>query len=268
MSTPPSSPLVSHDAIVALKNATADPTSPAARAAAPIALAFESTCKRHSSDGRDSTVDGVHSPTKKRPDTPLSAIDDAPMDIDIDSELMSDLRIDEQRPSSRSFPLISLSPNESTAVAAPDVQPPPVAAAPPVRKQTKKKKAAPAAKPLDTSNNSCFTFIREEVFDTKLFSRGKAEIYSHAEMEKFDSSFQKQLIFNFSERRATKKKLESVGHISRSQAFNLDENLDVFSGRCTSCRDLSTPAMSSTIIVTMPSCSQSQVFRTTLILSF
>jgi hypothetical protein len=124
-----------------------------------------------------------------------------------------------------------------------------------------------AGKPLDTSNHCCFTFIREEVFDTKLFSRGKAEINSHAEMEKFDSSFQKQLIFNFSERRATKKKLESVGSISPSQAFNLDENLDVFSGRCTF-RDLSTFAMSSTIIVTMPSCSQSQLFRTTLILSF
>jgi hypothetical protein len=92
-------------------------------------------------------------------------------------------------------------------------------------RQTKKKKAQPASKPIDTSNNRCFTFIQEDVFDTKTFSRGKTELYSKSEMEKYDRAFQKQLLFNFSERRATKKKQYSVGRASRSQAFNLDENL-------------------------------------------
>jgi hypothetical protein len=43
--------------------AAANPTTPATHnvVAAPVALAFESTFKRHSSDGRDATVDGVHS---------------------------------------------------------------------------------------------------------------------------------------------------------------------------------------------------------------
>jgi hypothetical protein len=94
MSSPPSSPLVSHDAIVALQNAATDPTTPAASnaAAIPVALAFEYTSKRHSSDDRDAAVDGVNSPIKKRPDTRLSprkrvavAADEA---IDMDIELI------------------------------------------------------------------------------------------------------------------------------------------------------------------------------------
>jgi hypothetical protein len=42
-----------HDAIADIQIAAADPTSPATHnvVAAPVALAFESTFKRHSSDG-------------------------------------------------------------------------------------------------------------------------------------------------------------------------------------------------------------------------
>jgi hypothetical protein len=58
-----------HDAIADIQIAAADPTTPVIHnvVAAPVALAFESTFKRHSSDGRDATVDvdvdvdGVHS---------------------------------------------------------------------------------------------------------------------------------------------------------------------------------------------------------------
>jgi hypothetical protein len=52
-----------HDAIADIQTAAADPTTPATHnvVAAPVALTFESTFKRHSSDGRDATVDRVHS---------------------------------------------------------------------------------------------------------------------------------------------------------------------------------------------------------------
>jgi hypothetical protein len=168
--------------------------------------------------------------------------------MDVESDLLRDLQIDEQDPMphsnpSRSIPRVSLSPIDAIVNTTSTPSPPDDSAPPPPKetkkKKKKKKKATPAAKPLDTSNNRCFTFIREEVFESKLFSKGKADLYSRADMDKFDRSFQKQLLFNFSERRASKKKIDSVGRASRSQAFNLDENLDVFNGQCTNFQDLS-----------------------------
>lgn len=61
-------------------------------------------------------------------------------------------------------------------------------------------------------SNSFFTF-KEEVFDTKLFSRGKAKIYSRAGMDNFNQGFQKQLLFNFSECRGL---FNSVSHVQIS----------------------------------------------------
>jgi hypothetical protein len=52
--------------------------------------------------------------------------------------------------------------------------------------------------PLDTLSSRCFTFIRENVFHTNLFIMGKA-FYSKSDMDKFDESFQKQLLSNYSE---------------------------------------------------------------------
>ena len=52
--------------------------------------------------------------------------------------------------------------------------------------------------PLDALSSRCFTFIRENVFHTNLFITGKA-FYSKSDMDKFDESFQKQLLFNYSE---------------------------------------------------------------------
>jgi hypothetical protein len=160
--------------------------------------------------------------------------------MDIDSDCIRDLRIDDQAPNvSRSIPRVSLSPSDLPVDTLAAQSTTAVAPLPSTRRQTKKKKSQPASKPIDTSNNRCFTFIRDDVFDTKTFSRGRTELYSKSDMEKYDRAFQKQLLFDFSERRASKKKQHSIGRASRSQAFNLDENLDAFSGNCANFQDLS-----------------------------
>jgi hypothetical protein len=113
-------------ALVGIQIAAADPTTAAAPTAVadPVALACECTSKRHSSGGRDASVDGVDSSIKKRPDTRWSprnrvtiAADEA-VDMDMLSDLirMSELTNNVQhsvRIHRESSP-VSLSPNDST----------------------------------------------------------------------------------------------------------------------------------------------------------
>ena len=63
--------------------------------------------------------------------------------------------------------------------------------------------------------------------------------YSDAEMKKFDDSYQKQILFNFSERRGVEKKKAAEGRGSRSADLDLDHNTQAFNVETTDFRELS-----------------------------
>jgi hypothetical protein len=244
MSTPPPSPVLYRDAVAALHTSSDDPPTPSRQSAAAAVAArlFESTNKRHSSDDRDGTVSGANSPLKKRIDargSPQRRVINVAGDMDVDSVGFDDLQIDELQPTSGLKPRtriarISLSP----ATQLPEVE---ISPSQPAATSTKpKKKKTATVQRIDTSDSRVFPFIREDVFDTNRFVKTDETVYTSAEMKKYDGDFQKQLNFNFSQRRGVYKKHLNEGRASRSQTIDeLDLNSSAFSGESANFQELS-----------------------------
>jgi hypothetical protein len=70
------------------------------------------------------------------------------------------------------------------------------------------------SEPKLTLNPNFMCFLRPHTFDHELFRRGKEDIYSIAEMERFDSDYSRQLHFNFSATRITQKQTRLVLAVS------------------------------------------------------
>ena len=86
-----------------------------------------------------------------------------------------------------------------------------------------------------------FIFCRPDVFDDARFKAGHVLVYTQAEMDSFDTSFEQQLSYNFSERRATSKKQAAADNrASRSSVLmDLDHNVTAHSVSSNDFRDLS-----------------------------
>jgi hypothetical protein len=61
------------------------------------------------------------------------------------------------------------------------------------------------SEPKLTLDRNFMCFLRPHTFDHELFRRGKEDIYSITEIERFDSDYRRQLHFNFSATRITQK---------------------------------------------------------------
>jgi len=65
-------------------------------------------------------------------------------------------------------------------------------------------------------------FLRPHTFDHELFRRGKEDIYSIAEMERFDADYRRQLHFNFSATRTTQKQKQAFDATRSSRLRDVD----------------------------------------------
>ena len=80
------------------------------------------------------------------------------------------------------------------------------------------------SKPKLTLDRNFMCFLRPHTFDHKLFRRGKEDIYSIAQMERFDADYRRQLHFNFSATRTTQKQKQAFDatRSSHLRGVNLD----------------------------------------------
>ena len=65
-------------------------------------------------------------------------------------------------------------------------------------------------------------FLRPHTFEHKLFRRGKEDIYSVAEMERFDADYRRQLHFNFSATRTPQKQKQASDATRASRLRDVD----------------------------------------------
>jgi hypothetical protein len=80
------------------------------------------------------------------------------------------------------------------------------------------------SEPKLTLDHNFMCFLRPHTFDHELFHRGKEDIYSITEMERFDADYRRQLHFNFSATQTTQKQKQAL---DASRAIRLrDVNLD------------------------------------------
>ena len=120
----------------------------------------------------------------------------------------------------------------------PTTEMPPLSTVP----KPKTNKKPTQSKNVDIDGSHVFQFVREDIFNSKLFSN--EIVYTKADMSKFDNDFQKQLTFNFTQKRASKKKLMGEGCVSRSSAIeSLDENNCAFNGESTNFQERSRYAL-------------------------
>ena len=78
-------------------------------------------------------------------------------------------------------------------------------------------------------NSTFLSYVRVGTFDPDQFKRGHAEIYSNVDMTKFGNVFNKQLQFNFSQRKASAKRTDEADcRPSRSAIEDLDHNISSF----------------------------------------
>jgi hypothetical protein len=80
------------------------------------------------------------------------------------------------------------------------------------------------SEPKLTLDRNFMCFLRPHMFDHELFRRGKEDINSIAEMERFDADYRRQLHFNFSATRTTQKQKQALDatHASRLHDVDLD----------------------------------------------
>jgi hypothetical protein len=169
--------------------------------------------------------------------------------MDIDCAGYGELCVDEQQPTphpNTAIPSITPSP-PSQAIDTP--MPPAPASIQPTKKSSKattvkKKSVSFGSRPLDIESSRCFTFVRGDVFDSKRFSIKSllaSPQYTDEAMQQFDDSYQRQLYFNFAEKRAAQKKQSAAApRASRSTAVSsLDDNYAVYSSTTTDFKDLS-----------------------------
>ena len=74
-------------------------------------------------------------------------------------------------------------------------------------------------------DSSYFFYLRPLTFDAERFHRGYVQVYSMKDISQFDANYQKQLAFNFSATRATRKK--SAAMIDARASRLRDVDLDV-----------------------------------------
>ena len=74
-------------------------------------------------------------------------------------------------------------------------------------------------------DSSYFFYLRPLTFGAERFRRGHAQVYSMDDISRFDTNYQKQLLFNFSAARATRKKSAAMINARASRLQNID--LDV-----------------------------------------
>lgn len=88
---------------------------------------------------------------------------------------------------------------------------------------------------------SFFTYVQPDVFDAAQFKRGHPIVYDEAEMSQFDDMFfQRQLLFNFSERHASvKKKADKNVRISRNTEEDIIKDVAVHKVEASGFRELS-----------------------------
>lgn len=138
------------------------------------------------------------------------------MDIDVDEDEFGLFDVEatatNQRANRTAIPRVSFSPSELPAV---DL---PVPTKPSTKPNVNKKKARVAM--LNLTISRPFVFIRPNVFDSNQFGKDfeVGSVYSEEDMVGFEKHYQKQLNFNFSQKRFSKKKAESEGRASRSAA--------------------------------------------------
>jgi hypothetical protein len=83
------------------------------------------------------------------------------------------------------------------------------------------------SEPKLTLNRNFMCFLRPHTFDHELFRRGKEDIYSIAEMERFDADYRRQLHFNFSATRTTQKQKQAFDAPRASRLRDVDLVTDI-----------------------------------------
>ena len=73
-----------------------------------------------------------------------------------------------------------------------------------------------------TLDRNFICYLRPHTFDHELFRRGKEDIYSIEEMERFDADFRMQLHFNFSATRTTQKQRQAADATRASRLRDID----------------------------------------------
>ena len=212
--------------------------------------------QKRDSDGKaDSNLraaDGCSSPLKKKA-APLQSRtitqsqdnDDSPGGAAIHSTSQhDDISVIQPTPAAASVPAgVTPSPEAALAEALASV-----AVSPNTKKQRKQEEAErkkreqrriQRAKKVQL-NNDFFQYLRPSTFDKDLFGVGAADVYAEEEIAAFDTKYQQQLVFNFDQKRRSKKQATSGGRASRSQEqMDLDTNLAAFNMETTDRRELS-----------------------------
>ena len=90
-------------------------------------------------------------------------------------------------------------------------------------------------------SSSYFFYLRPLTFNAERFHQGHAQVYLMDDISRFDTNYQKQMLFNFSATRATRKKLAAMinAWASRLQDINLDVAPTSFSRDTTDRHELS-----------------------------
>jgi hypothetical protein len=78
------------------------------------------------------------------------------------------------------------------------------------------------SEPKLTLDRNFMCFLRPHTFDHELFRRGKEDIYSITEIERFDSDYRRQLHFNFSATRITQKQKLAFNATRASRLRDVD----------------------------------------------
>ena len=108
------------------------------------------------------------------------------------------------------------------------------------KKQTAKQKRRAAGAQKVKLGPDFFQYLRKDTFDTDRFKKGHDEVYSKAEMDKFDVDYNKQLGFDFCQRRRTKNKdVNARASRSATEEQDLDSNIEAFGVNTTDRRQLS-----------------------------
>ena len=78
------------------------------------------------------------------------------------------------------------------------------------------------SEPKLTLGRNFMCFLQPHTFDHELFRRGKEDIYTIAEMERFDADNRRQLHFNFSATRITQKQKQAFDATCASRLRDVD----------------------------------------------
>ena len=197
--------------------------------------------------------EGVSSPKKKRQarSTITSTITQSPMNLSESLLVSSGISTPSTSTPAARPPRVSLSPDDALADSMSNVAVSPptnnedtaadaAAAAAAAKKQTAKQKRRAAGAQKVKLGPDFFQYLRKDTFDSDRFKKGHDEVYSKSEMDKFDVDYNKQLGFDFCERRRTKNKaVNARASRSATEEQDLDSNVEAFGVNTTDRRQLS-----------------------------